>query len=76
MLLPAITAFSLGGAPHRYAQAAVAMGWAEAGDDDAAAGAKLIAGLRALCADLEVGRGSAGVGGWRPGEGSVTTRIG
>mmetsp|Transcript_25376 Transcript_25376/g.80108 ORF Transcript_25376/g.80108 Transcript_25376/m.80108 type:complete len:549 (+) Transcript_25376:2783-4429(+) len=54
MLLPAVTAFSVGGAPRRYAQAATAMGWAAAGDDDATAGSKLIAGLRALCADLEV----------------------
>lgn len=54
MLLPEVTAWSLPGAPARYAHCARYMGIAAAGDDDAAAGDKLIAGLRALAAELQV----------------------
>lgn len=54
MLLPAVTAFSVDGAPVRYAQAARAMGWATRDDDDAAAIARLKDGLADLNADLEV----------------------
>ena len=54
VLLPAVTRFSLPGAPTRYATVARAMGLATAADDDAAAGAKLVAGLAALNARLEV----------------------
>jgi alcohol dehydrogenase class IV len=54
MLLPAVTAFSLPAALPRYATAARQVGLADAADDDAAAGAKLVAGLRALNRDLAV----------------------
>jgi alcohol dehydrogenase class IV len=54
MLLPAITRFSLSGAPARYAEAARAAGIAAAGDADATAGEKLVAGLSALNAELAV----------------------
>lgn len=54
MLLPVVTAFSLSGAPDRYATAARAMGWALPGDDTATANAKLISGLEALNRDLSV----------------------
>jgi alcohol dehydrogenase class IV len=40
MLMPAITRFSLDGAPGRYAEAARRVGFADAGDSDALAGAK------------------------------------
>jgi len=59
MLLPTVTAFSLSGAPRRYAEAALAMGFAEDSDDAALAGAKLVAGLRSLCTDLQVGGGTS-----------------
>ena len=54
MLMPAITRFSLGGAPARYAEASRRVGFAEAGDSDPAAGAKLIAGLEAWNKELSV----------------------
>lgn len=54
MLLPAVTRYSLLGAPERYARCARAMGIAGAGDSDAAANDKLLAELRALNQELEV----------------------
>ncbi|MFA7429742.1 MAG: iron-containing alcohol dehydrogenase [Rhodospirillaceae bacterium] len=54
MLLPAVTAFSVEGAPGRYAAAARAMGCAARDADDASAIGALIEGLSALNADLEV----------------------
>ena len=54
MLLPIVTEFSLPGAPARYADCARAMGFASEADDDAAAGKKLLDGLRALCSELRV----------------------
>ncbi|MBM9466635.1 iron-containing alcohol dehydrogenase [Nakamurella leprariae] len=54
MLLPAVTAFSLSGAPARYADCARAMGVAAADADDVTAGQALVAGLRELNATLEV----------------------
>ena len=59
MLLPVVTAFSVGAAPARYAHVARVMGWAGDGDTDAAACDKLIAGLRALNDDLGVPSPSA-----------------
>ena len=52
MLLPEVTAWSVGGAADRYAQCARSMGIAQAGDDDALACDKLVAGLRQLTVDL------------------------
>ena len=54
MLLLAVTAFSLTGAPQRYAACARALGLATRADGAALAGEKLLAGLRSLCADLQV----------------------
>lgn len=54
MLLPAVTAFSVGAAPMRYATCARVMGLADGGDNDAVACEKLVAGLRQLNADLAV----------------------
>ena len=54
MLLPAVTAYSIPGAPARYAEAARRVGFASAADDDAAAAAKLLAGLAAWNRDLKV----------------------
>ncbi|GLR67186.1 alcohol dehydrogenase [Acidocella aquatica] len=54
MLLPAVTRFSLSAALPRYAQASRLAGFAGAGDDDASAGAKLLAGLEALNTELDV----------------------
>jgi len=54
MLLPAVTAFSLAGAPRRYALASVAMGFASATDSEADAGTNLLLGLRYLCKQLKV----------------------
>ena len=54
MLLPALTRFSIDGAPDRYATCARVMGWAEIGDTDTLACDKLVAGLEALNADLKV----------------------
>ena len=48
MLLPAITRFSVGAAEARYAEAARRIGFADDRDADAAAAAKLVAGLEAL----------------------------
>lgn len=54
MLLPAITEWSISGAPSRYADCARAMQLASASDSDDQANQKLVAGLRQLCADLQV----------------------
>jgi alcohol dehydrogenase class IV len=54
MLLPAVTAWSLPGAPARYADCARAIGAAVAGDSDGVAGEKLVAALRDLNTDLKV----------------------
>ncbi|MFW7269575.1 iron-containing alcohol dehydrogenase [Gluconacetobacter sp. Hr-1-5] len=54
MLLPEITAWSLSGAPGRYAECARAMGVAGADVSDAAAGEALVAALRARNGELGV----------------------
>lgn len=54
MLLAEVTAWSVAHAPERYARCARAMGMAAAGDSDALALDKLVAGLRQLTADLQV----------------------
>lgn len=54
MLLPAVTRFSLPGAPARYADAARRIGFAHAADPDDVANERLVAGLLALNADLAV----------------------
>ena len=54
MLLPAITRFGLESAPGRYAAASRCIGFAAAGDDDAAAAEKLAEGLARLNRDLDV----------------------
>jgi alcohol dehydrogenase class IV len=54
MLLPAITRFSVSGAEARYAEASRRIGFANEGDSDAAAAAKLVAGLEALNKQLSV----------------------
>jgi alcohol dehydrogenase len=54
MLFPAVTAFSLRGAPSRYADCARALGAATQADSDAAAADKLVVALRALCQELAV----------------------
>lgn len=54
MLLPAVTHWSLPGAPARYADCARAIGAADAGDNDDVAGEKLVVALRGLNADLKV----------------------
>jgi alcohol dehydrogenase class IV len=54
MLLPAITRFSIRGDQVRYALAARRSGFAEDGDDDAAAAAKLVTGLESLNRELAV----------------------
>lgn len=56
VLLPAVTRFSLAGAPARYAEVARTMGLAGPGDSDEAAGAALAAGLEGLNARLGVPR--------------------
>ncbi|MEM1301686.1 MAG: iron-containing alcohol dehydrogenase [Pseudomonadota bacterium] len=58
MLLPAVTAFSVGAAQDRYATCARVMGWAQAHDTDAAACDKLVEGLAQLNRDLAVPRPS------------------
>jgi alcohol dehydrogenase class IV len=54
MLLPAVTAWSVSGAPERYAEAARIMGFAaaETPTDEALAG--LVDGLSTLCRDMQV----------------------
>ena len=54
MLLPAVTAFSVGDAEDRYATCSRIMGWASDSDPAAVACEKLVAGLGQLNADLEV----------------------
>jgi alcohol dehydrogenase class IV len=54
MLLPAITRFSVGSAEARYADAARRIGFADDRDADAAAVAKLVAGLETLNTELSV----------------------
>ncbi|MAT91317.1 MAG: alcohol dehydrogenase [Halioglobus sp.] len=54
MLLPEVTAWSVGQAPARYAHCARYMGIAQDSDDDSVAVGKLVDGLRALTADLAV----------------------
>jgi alcohol dehydrogenase class IV len=54
MLLPTVTAFSVGAAPARYATCARVMGMAADQDTDAVASMKLIDGLRQLNTDLAV----------------------
>jgi len=54
MLLPAVTRFSIGAAESRYADAARRIGFAELADSDAAAAAKLVAGLEGLNRELAV----------------------
>ena len=54
MLLPAVTRFSAGAAETRYADAARRIGFAEPADSDAAAAAKLVAGLERLNSELAV----------------------
>ena len=59
MLLPAVTAFSIDGAPARYADCARQLGSAERQDSDEVASAKLIEFIDTLCADVEVPTPSA-----------------
>lgn len=54
MLLPAVTRFSLTGAPGRYAEAARRIGFAAPEDATQLAGAKLVEGLERLNRDLAV----------------------
>ena len=55
ILLPGVTAFSIAGAPSRYADVARACGFASAAEtSDAAACAALVDGLRTLCRSLDV----------------------
>lgn len=59
MLLPAVTRFSLPGAPGRYAAVSRAMGYTTDSDSDDAAGARLVDGLLRLNQTLGVPRLSA-----------------
>jgi alcohol dehydrogenase class IV len=54
MLMPAVTEYSLSGAPERYADCARVMGIASNSDSDASAGLKLLDGLYQLNEDLAV----------------------
>jgi len=54
VLFPAVTEFSIRGAPGRYATISRAMDYATDGDTDDAANEKLIAGLNRLNADLKI----------------------
>jgi alcohol dehydrogenase len=54
VLLPAVTRFSITGAPERYATVARTMGLAAPTDNDVTAGEKLVAGLTALNNRLQV----------------------
>jgi alcohol dehydrogenase class IV len=56
VLLPAVTRFSIAGAPERYATVARTMGLAADADSDVTAGEKLVAGLAALNTRLQVPR--------------------
>ncbi len=54
MLLPAVTEFSIPGAPERYADCARLMGVADTQDDNATANSKLLVELKSLNAELKV----------------------
>lgn len=54
MLFPAVTAFSVAGAPGRYADCARAYGLADSITNDQIAARSLVDALTELCADLEV----------------------
>ncbi|WP_205872890.1 iron-containing alcohol dehydrogenase [Mycobacterium camsae] len=54
MLFPAVTAFSVSGAPGRYADCARAYGVADSSTSDQIAAGSLVDALGALCADLDV----------------------
>jgi alcohol dehydrogenase class IV len=56
VLLPTVTAFSLSGAPQRYAQAARDLGVAEEGHGDSEANDRLLDGLNQLNEELEIPR--------------------
>ena len=56
VLLPAVTRFSIAGAPERYATVARTMRLAAQADSDVTAGEKLVAGLAALNTRLQVPR--------------------
>lgn len=56
MLLPAITSFSIPGAPARYADCARSLGAASESDSDDVAGTKLEAAIAALCVEVQVPR--------------------
>jgi alcohol dehydrogenase class IV len=56
VLLPAVTRYSIPGAPRRYANAARAMGWAGEANSDESACAALLEGLERLNASLAVPR--------------------
>lgn len=56
VLLPAVTRYSVSGAPQRYASAARAMGWAGESVSDEAACQALLTGLEKLNATLEIPR--------------------
>ncbi|MFM8334070.1 MAG: iron-containing alcohol dehydrogenase [Opitutaceae bacterium] len=56
VLLPAVTRFSITGAPERYATVARTMGLVAPTDNDVTAGEKLVAGLTALNNRLQVPR--------------------
>ena len=58
MLLPAVTAFSVGASEARYADCARVMGWASDGESDGVAAGLLVEGLRRLNDDLQVPRPS------------------
>jgi alcohol dehydrogenase class IV len=58
MLLPAVTVFSIGSAPDRYATCARVMSWASDSDSDAIACSKLVEELTRLNDDLQVPRPS------------------
>jgi alcohol dehydrogenase len=59
MLLPAVTAFSIPGAPERYAECARQLGAAHEGDGDDVASAALVTYIENLCATVEVPSPSA-----------------
>ena len=56
VLFPAVTEFSIDGAPGRYATVSRAMSYATDADTDAAANEKLVAGLKKLNEDLKIPR--------------------
>jgi alcohol dehydrogenase class IV len=56
VLFPAVTEFSIAGAPGRYATVSRAMGYATDADTDNDANEKLVAGLKKLNADLKIPR--------------------